>query len=72
MRIDELGRMNRKQISHHTGATMIALFRQTMEFTNSMRQAVAVQSIWTNFPALHAGHGRDTRARIKPKEAKIG
>lgn len=62
------------QISHQTGEGLLTFPVQTMQFTNSMRQATAVHSIKAQVPEFHAWmcHGRGIQQRMKPRNEKIG
>lgn len=62
------------QMSHQTGARMIASFRQTTAFTNWLRQAIAVQIMYAQVPTFHACkcHGRGIKTKTKLRNAKMG
>ena len=61
-------------ISHQTGAQLIALSFQTIEFTNQHSEAAAVQIMNEHVPTFHAWRcqGSGIKTRTKEKKKKIG
>ena len=61
-------------ISHQTGAQLIALSFQTIEFMNQLSEATAVQIMNEHVPTFHAWRcqGRGIKTRMKEKKKKIG
>ena len=58
------------QISHQTGARLIASFAQTTEFINWLRAATAVQIIYAQVPTFHACRCQGSGIKTMTKERK--
>ena len=61
------------QISHHTGAQLIAFPFHTMELMNTFRQPRPVQNMYRHVPVFQASRcqGKGTTQATKPRNANV-
>jgi hypothetical protein len=66
-------KMKDVQISHHTGAQLIAFPFHTMELTNMFRQPRPVQNMYRHVPVFQASRcqGKGTTQARKPRNANV-
>jgi len=65
--------MKRLEMSHHTGAQLIALLFQTTELMKALRQPKLAQAMYRQVPVFQASrcHGNGMLTRTKPVKANI-